>query len=164
MKTKSVVGRVESRRAERKRSAGAVRSLAPSRPRKPVGVTYQIARELAFGLPGVEDGMSYGTPSLKVRGKFMARLKDDGETLAVKVDFPMREALMQADPETFFITDHYRDYPAVLVRLASVDRKRLHEVLEHAWRFVAPAALRKVPVGKGKGGRSSPAAEKGRDH
>ena len=130
--------------------------MPPSRPRKPTGVTYQIARELAFRLPGVEDGMSYGTPSLKVGGKFLLRLREDGETLAVKVDYPMREALMQAEPETFFITDHYRNYPAVLVRLASVDRKRLHEVLEHAWRFVAPAALRKAPAGK-RGARLSAA-------
>jgi hypothetical protein len=118
------------------------------RRRRPTGVTYQIARELAFALPGVEDSLSYGTPSLKVKGRFMLRLREDGETLAVKVDYSMREALMQAEPETFFITDHYRDFPAVLVRLASVDRKRLHEVLEHAWRFVAPASLRRAPAGK----------------
>jgi hypothetical protein len=125
------------------RTSSAAKSTPLSRPRKPTGVTYQIARELACRLPGVEDGTSYGTPSLKVRGKFLLRLREDGETLAVKVDYPMREALMQAEPETFFITDHYRNYPAVLVRLASVDRKRLHEVLEHAWRFVAqPAASR----------------------
>jgi|SRR5262245_14551803 len=130
-------------------------SAARSRPRKPAGVTYQIARELACGLPGVEDGLSYGTPSLKVRGKLLLRLREDGETLAVRVDYPMREALMQAEPETFFITDHYRNYPAVLVRLASVDRKRLHEVLEHAWRFVARPAARRTAARKGGDARSS---------
>lgn len=156
MKTKNTGGLAGARRSNRERAPRAARSRASSLPRKPTGVTYQIARELAFRLPGVEDGMSYGTPSLKVRGKFLARLREDGETLAVKVDFPMREALMQAEPETFYITDHYRNYPAVLVRLARVDRRRLHEVLEHAWRFVAPAGLRKIPAPAAKGARSSP--------
>jgi hypothetical protein len=48
---------------------------------------------------------------------------------------------MKAEPETFYITDHYRDYPAVLVRLANVDPGMLRHLLEQAWRQAAPKRL-----------------------
>ncbi|MDQ6828000.1 MAG: MmcQ/YjbR family DNA-binding protein [Gemmatimonadota bacterium] len=104
------------------------------------------ATPLAFGdvlglvrhLPGVEESTSYGTLSIKVKGKFMARLKEDGETLAMRTTFIDRDMLMRVSPETYFITDHYRDYPAVLVRLASADRAQLAELLEDEWRRLAP--------------------------
>jgi len=105
------------------------------------GVTFAAVRKLALALPGVEEGTSYRTPAFKVRGKLIARLREDGETLVVKVGFELRDFLMNADPETFYITDHYRGYPAVLVRLPLVDRARLREVLEEAWKHSAPKTL-----------------------
>lgn len=54
--------------------------------------------------------------------------------------FPVREALMQEDPETFFITDHYLNYPSILVRLSTVRPERLRQILTHAWRRVAAKA------------------------
>ena len=45
--------------------------------------------------------------------------------------------LGQAFPERFYLTDHYRDYPYVLVRLPQIGRKRLREVLEEAWSELA---------------------------
>ncbi len=98
-------------------------------------------RRLALALPGVEEGLSYGTPAFRVKGKFLARLKEDGGSLVVKIDFDEREALMAADPETFYITDHYRGYPAMLVRLSSVHPDDLRRLLEGAWRRNAPRRL-----------------------
>lgn len=71
----------------------------------------------------------------------MARLREDGETLVVKIDFDTRESLMQADPETFFLTDHYVGWPTILVRLARVDRDNLARLLEGSWRQNAPKRL-----------------------
>ncbi|HEV8120918.1 MAG TPA: MmcQ/YjbR family DNA-binding protein [Candidatus Polarisedimenticolia bacterium] len=105
------------------------------------GASFQTVRRIALALPGVEDSISYGTPSLKVKGKFLARLKEDGETLAIRVEFPVRDAVMQEDPEVFFITDHYANYPAVLVRLPRVKAPALKRLVEHAWRTVAPKRL-----------------------
>jgi len=101
----------------------------------------QTVRRLALALPGVEEGSSYGTPGFRVRGKFLARLWEDGETLVVKCGDLERDFRMQADPETFFITDHYRGYPTVLVRLTRVALGDLREVLEQAWRQNAPKRL-----------------------
>ena len=105
------------------------------------GVTVQTARALLLSFPGVEEGPCYGTPGFRVRRKFLARVRDDGETLVVKCGFDERDFRMQAEPETFFATDHYRGYPTVLVRLARVREEELRAVLEHAWRLSAPKRL-----------------------
>ena len=104
-------------------------------------VTLQTARRLALAFPGVAEGPCYGTPGFRVRGKFLARLREDGDTLVVKCGDEERDFRMQADPATFFVTDHYRDYPTVLVRLASVRAADLRDVLEQAWRRSAPQRL-----------------------
>jgi hypothetical protein len=104
-------------------------------------VTLATVRRLALAFPGVEEGLSYGTPGFRVRGKFLARLWEDGETLVVKCGDDERNFRMKADPETFFITDHYRGYPTVLVRLPRVTEADLRDVLEEAWRRQAPRRL-----------------------
>jgi hypothetical protein len=123
------------------------RSTAPSAPaarkgaRTSVGVSFEIVRQLAHRLPAVEDSTSYGTPALKVRGKLFARLHQDGTTLVLRADSLDRQILLQADAKTFYITDHYRNYPWILVRLARISRRSLPDLLERAWRHVAPARL-----------------------
>src|SRR5258708_7599405 len=99
--------------------------------------TYDRVRQLALALPGVVEGMSYGTPSLHVGRKFMARLKEDGETLVIKTTPERRAHLMAEKPDTFFLTDHYRNSPMVLVNLLSVRGETLHELVDHAWRLTA---------------------------
>jgi hypothetical protein len=93
---------------------------------------------LAKAFPEVTEGTSYGTPSLKAKGRFMARLKEDGETLAIRATFADRDALLQLDPDVFYLTDHYLNYEAVLVRLPKVRHDVLARVVENAWRMLAP--------------------------
>jgi hypothetical protein len=93
---------------------------------------------IASRFPGVEEGTSYGTPSLKVRGKFMARLRTNPDALVVRtIDLADRDALLKGDPGVFFITPHYEGYPAVLVRLEAVEEAMLAELIEDAWRLQA---------------------------
>lgn len=108
------------------------------------GLSWAAVRKLALALPGVEEGTAYGTPAVRVRGKFMARLREDNESLAVKCGFDERDFRLRADPGTFFVTDHYKGYPAVLVRLDRVSPEVLREVLEEAWRRGAPKSLVKA--------------------
>ena len=96
-----------------------------------------MVRRLALALPGVTDGSSYRTPALHVNGKLLARLHQDGESLVIKVEFAAREVLIGANPETFYITDHYRCWPMMLVRLSKVKRQELSDLLEDAWRRLA---------------------------
>ena len=105
------------------------------------GTTWAAVCKLALKLPGVETGTSYGTPALHVRKKFLARLKEDGETVAVRVDFDDRDVLLELDPTAFYLTDHYRAYPAMLMRLKHVRLDMLERILEEAWRRQAPKSL-----------------------
>lgn len=106
------------------------------------GANYQRVCAIALALPGVEQSTSYGTPSLKVKGKIMSRLRTEAEgALALRCDFLDRQILLQADPDAFFLTDHYLNYPMILVRLDKVRRSELPDLIERAWRFVAPRRL-----------------------
>ncbi len=105
------------------------------------GATWAGVCKLAMKLPGVELGTSYGTPSLHVRKKFLARLKEDGETIAIRVGFDDRDVLLELDPSAFYLTDHYRDYTAMLVRLKNVQVAMLEKLFEQAWRLQAPKGL-----------------------
>jgi hypothetical protein len=114
--------------------------MAPKK--QSAGVTYDTVRQLALKLPNVDEGTSYGTAALKVKGKLFVRLKEDGETIVLKMPFDQRDGLMADDPETYFITDHYRDYPCVLVRLAKVRVEALRELLQVAYRTATPTQRR----------------------
>jgi hypothetical protein len=101
-------------------------------------VTYDTVREMAFALPNVEEGTSYGTPALKVKKKMFVRLKEDGETIVLKTSYEEREELMAHDPETYFITDHYLNYPYILVSLKSVHPDALRELIQVSYRLARP--------------------------
>ncbi len=109
------------------------------KPKEPV--TFDTVRRLAGGLPGVEEGTSYGTPALKVKGKLFVRVHDNGEWLVVRMEIEERAMRIKVDPEAYLLTDHYLAYPWVLVRMAVVDSDELGELLEQAWRMVAPQRL-----------------------
>lgn len=104
-------------------------------------VTLETVRRIACALPGVEEGLSYGTAAFRVRKKGLARIHDSGEALVLKVDPAKRAVLMETDPVTFYITDHYANYPLVLVRLSTVSASELARLLEEAWRQEAPKRL-----------------------
>jgi hypothetical protein len=65
------------------------------------GTTWATLCKLAMKLRGVEQGTSYGTPALRVRKKFLARLKEDGESVAIKIGFADRDVLLELDPAAF---------------------------------------------------------------
>jgi hypothetical protein len=108
-------------------------------------MTWEDAIAIGTRLPGVEVSTSYGTPALKVKGKLLARLRPEDDSLVLlDVGFDERELLIEMEPETFHFTDHYKDYPAVLARLGPLTPERLMVHLERRWRHVAPKALVKA--------------------
>jgi hypothetical protein len=99
-----------------------------------------VAAGLRF--PGVVEGTSYGTPSLKVRDKFLCRLRTNPDALVIRViDVGDQEALLLGNPDVFFKTPHYDNVPYVLVRLDVVEDAQLAELIEDAWRTQAPKRL-----------------------
>jgi len=113
------------------------------------GVSVTNARRLLLGLPNVVEGRSYGMPSFLLNGRFLARFRDDDTVLVLQLaTIGEREVLMELDPRAFFFTEHYRNYPAVLIRLAEVVPPLLTDVVTEAWRHVSalpPARPRKPP-------------------
>ena len=105
-------------------------------------ITLDQVRRIARSLPDVEEGTSYGTPAFKVRGKLFARLRPEDDLLVVKVDRDERSALIASAPNVYSVTDHYRNYPWILVSLADVSIAELEERVTEAWRITAPAKLR----------------------
>jgi hypothetical protein len=111
-------------------------------------ITFDTVREMGLALPHVEEGTVYGSPALKVRGNMFACIaihrSADPESLAVRIDFDQREELMAADPNTYYLTDHYVNYPVVLVRLTRVHPDALRDLLLIGWRFVSARAKRRA--------------------
>lgn len=108
---------------------------------KSAPITFDIARSIALALPGVEEYTCYGTPAFRVGKKLMARLREDGDTLVMKIEDSRRELLLQVDPGTYFMEDHYRGYPVVLLRLSRIKADSLTRLFEDAWRRLAPKRL-----------------------
>ena len=101
-------------------------------------MTFDDLRNIALLWPEVEDGASYGTPALKVRKKLLARLKEDGDSLVMPgVPFEERDMLVESQPRVFYFTDHYRDYPMVLIRLSKAKRATVEPLLRRQWQALA---------------------------
>src|SRR6478609_6041333 len=104
-------------------------------------IDFGVVREIALALPDVQESTIHGVPSWKLRGKLLTCPALDKSvepnTLAVRIDFDQRAELMAAKPRVYYVTDHYVNYPALLVRLSQIDRKSLSDLLRMAWRFVS---------------------------
>ncbi len=109
-----------------------------------MAMTFETVREIALSLDRVREGTSYGTSAFKVGGALLARLREDLDSLVVRTTFEQREELLAADPETYYITDHYVDYPWVLVRLSRVHADAMRDLIRMAWRL-AESEKRKPP-------------------
>lgn len=91
-------------------------------------------------LPDVREGVFYGYPSFKVGKKFLCRIKDP-DTLVVACPLEEKEMLMAAAPSIYFETDHYRGWPAVLLRIREIEAGELRHRLRKAWLMQAPKRL-----------------------
>jgi hypothetical protein len=114
-------------------------------------VSFDTVRKLGLQFPHVEEGTAYGQPALKVKSAAKAKTfacmsshkSAEPGSLVIRVDFEQRAELLSADPNVYYITDHYKDYPAVLVRLSRVTPGVLKDVLGMAYRHVLREATRR---------------------
>jgi len=127
-------------------------------------VTFDSVRKIGLALPEVEEGTAYGSPALKVRGSLLACLpinkSAEPESLAVAMDLDQRSGLLAEAPGTYYVTDHYVDYPVVLVRLSQIRIEQLRDLLGSAWRFVT--AQKRRTASRPIGGRLNTARRKSR--
>jgi len=101
-------------------------------------------KKIVLSFPGAVEGTSYGYPSYKVVGKFFTRLRDEDDSLVMAVgSIDERDMLLEANPLVFHITDHYKNYPYLLVRIAKIDANTLRGMLERRWLEICPKKLMK---------------------
>ena len=71
-------------------------------------------------------------------------------SLGVRISIDDRAELIAAAPEIYYVTDHYVDYPVVLVRLHRINPEALKDLLRMAFSFVTrKASGRKQPRKRG---------------
>ena len=100
---------------------------------------------IALSFEGAEMRPHYGQPSVMAFGKFLTRLRKEDDLIVIRVgSIDERDMLLEMDPATFTLTEHYRNYPAILARRAKIDAKRLRHMLEQQWRRIAPRKLLKA--------------------
>lgn len=100
-------------------------------------ITLDVIRRLAKSFPGTVEGTSYGTPAIRVAKKLMLRLHDKEDAIVVLLNsVEEQQALIEKDPLSFYITDHYRGYAAVLVR-PTIEESEFRDLMELSWRRAA---------------------------
>jgi hypothetical protein len=121
--------------------------MAVSSRRKVAAPTFAVVKKIGVSLPDVEATTNWaGRPVLKARGCFMAGLAShrsaEAGTLVVRCEVEERERLLEDAAETYYVTDYYRPYPVVLVRLAHLHRDALRDLLSVSWRMAVEKARR----------------------
>jgi hypothetical protein len=106
----------------------------------PRGYTFKTVESIGRTLPDVEVTTTWGKPTLKVGGKMFVCIAShksaEPNTLVVMMDFAQRDALIEDDADTYYLKEHYLNYPCVLVRLSRVRADALRDLVTGAYRFM----------------------------
>jgi hypothetical protein len=105
---------------------------------------FDVVLEAARTLPGVEQSTTWGTDALKVHGRLLAcraiHKSAEPNSIVVKIPVDQREELIAAEPDVYYLTEHYENYPSVLVRLSQINRDALRDLLGMALKFADASA------------------------
>ena len=123
----------------------------------PRGSSFKAVESIGRTLPDVEVTTTYGQPALKVRGRMLACIASnksaEPNTLVVMMDFADRDALVEDDPATYYLKEHYVNYPCILVRLSRVRADALRDLVTGAHRFVSARSSKSSASGRRRVGR-----------
>jgi hypothetical protein len=118
----------------------------------PHASSFRAVESIGRTLPDVEVTTTWGQPTLKVHGRMFVCIAShpsaEPNSLVVMMDFADRDALLEDDPDTFYLKDHYVNYPCVLVRLSRISKSALRDLVAGAHRFVSAKARRKSAAGQ----------------
>lgn len=99
---------------------------------------------LSLGLPRVEVSTSWGNENLKAHGKMWTWWSPYIDAAIFKGSIEERDALMQADPDTFVLHPHYANYGCILVAGGRIDPAWAEARLRNTWRAMAPKRFLKM--------------------
>ena len=109
--------------------------------------------KIALAIPGTEDVLWFKKPAVFLHGQFLTKVHDKEDAMALRVSsMEMRDMMLEAEPKLFYITDHYRNFPFILARLAALTPKLLKEILAGRAAQLAekPAKKARKPAKKSK--------------
>jgi len=110
-------------------------------------LTRSEARKIALAVPGAFEKPHFGKPCVFVGDHFLCRVHDKEEAVALRTgSMEMRDVMLEAEPKLFYLTDHYRNFPMLLARLETLDKKRLKDLLEARLLHVKEKSARKRPA------------------
>jgi hypothetical protein len=98
-------------------------------------------RRIALSLPEAVEQETWGTPTFRVRKKIFVMFAEGEREAWIKSTHDEQQALVQMDPETFFVPPYVGPSGWIGVRFRTVDRDELRELLTEAWRLTAPKRL-----------------------
>jgi hypothetical protein len=108
---------------------------------------FKLVESIGRTLPGVEVTTTWGQPTLKVRGKMFvcgaSHKSAEPNTLVVMMDFADRDALVEDDPDTYYLKEHYVNYPCVLARLSRISTDALRDLIVGAHKYVSTKSARR---------------------
>ena len=114
--------------------------------------SFKTVESIGRTLPDVEVTTTWGQPTLKVRGKMFVCIAShksaEPNSLVVMMAVADRDALVADDPDTYYLKEHYVNYPCVLVRLSRVRADALRDLVTGAHRFVSAKTRRQSSAGK----------------
>jgi hypothetical protein len=110
--------------------------------------SFDSVRRIGTTLPGIAASTRYdGAPVLLLDGAFVAGLAThpsaEPDTLVVRARLEERELFLEEAPDTYYLTDHYRRYPVVLVRLRRIGGDALRELLSMSRTLTLPKLRRR---------------------
>lgn len=117
-----------------------------------MSVSWAKVQKIVRGFPGVVEASAHGRSGFKVGKKFLCAFNEEENAIGIRISFDERDLLMSTAPEIYYVTDHYRPYPSVLVSLGRVSERELRHLIERRWRALAPAKLAKA-YDEGSGSR-----------
>jgi hypothetical protein len=125
------------------------------------GVTQADLKKIALSFPETAEGVSYTHPAFLAFGKFFTRYRKEDNSFVLTVSgMEHRDMLLEMDPKTYFITDHYKSFPGVLVRLERVTKDEVRAMLDRRWRAMAPKKLIKAMEEKAASAPKAPVKKK----
>lgn len=105
-------------------------------------LTEADVKKAALAFPGIIEKPSHGRPAYFIGKKFFTRVRLEDQSVVLGVaDIAQRDMMLELDPQTYFITEHYRNYPVLLVRLSHITYAELRTMLDRRFRMLAPKKL-----------------------
>src|SRR6201992_3337999 len=94
-------------------------------------LTKAEANKILLAIDGASEGEHYRQPAIFIGEEFLTRIHHKEDAVVILTgSIEMRDVMLEAEPELFYIIDHYKNFAALLARLSALNKKTLIELLK----------------------------------